>query len=253
MAGFSYANAVASSSKDTPHDGGGGSSIRTQASSSIAGQLQGRNDSQSSSTSIRQVATSSAFSQRAQGSPYMYPPEQYPAVIISLWLDDELQHYFSNLRSKYFPTSKNYLQGHISLFHALPSEELDFISNTVTELCKNTSVFPVHCDRPRPPRNSSVVAISLKAVPLVSLRQDLLGTFSKNLEMIDQDLHRKFWPHATLVNKVTNEEAIRVWEEVRTIPEEEQVRKGTAKGLDMWFYRGGPWEHIRRVSFSKNK
>lgn len=67
--------------------------------------------------------------------------------------------------------------------------------------------------------------------------------------MTDQDKNPKFWAHATVVNKVGPEEAQAVFDHLQRTKEAEKVDGGQALGLDLWYYRGGPWEHIRRFDF----
>lgn len=180
-----------------------------------------------------------------------YPPDNFPPVIISAWLDDSIQDHFSGLRTKYFPQSRNYLQGHITLFHALPSENLDFILQTVNSNCSTTSPFEVFCE-PYKLTTNSAVFIPLKAKQLISIRSNLRGAFMKSFNMTNQDVRPQFKPHATVANKVTKEEAQDIFNELKALSKEEKVTHGRALGLDVWFYRGGPWEHIRRIPFDES-
>lgn len=183
--------------------------------------------------------------------PSRYPPEFFPPLIVSLWLDDPLQAHISDLRAKHFPSERSYLQGHITLFHALQSVYLDDIMKTINSLCADTPEFEISCEPYELSKNAAVF-IPLNAQPLISVRTKLLGTFRKAFNMTNQDVRPDFWPHATVVNKVTREEAEKIFNELKSMPEEDRITHGRAKGLDVWFYRGGPWEHLHRIPFGKS-
>ena len=243
MTGISYARAVANGKDD-----GGGSN-----SQPAAEQRQPRSPRKEKIAAHFQEALDSgkSGSVNREDLPVSYPPENFPPIIISAWLEDDLQTHFSELRAKYFPTTRNYLQGHITLFHALPSEYLEVIMKTVNSVCSDSQEFEVFCD-PYTLTSNSLVMIPLKAPKLVSVRKNLLGALKKEFTMSRQDINPNFKPHATVVNKVTVEEAKRIFEEVKSLPKDANVSHGRAKGLDVWFYRGGPWEHLHRIPFGKS-
>lgn len=169
-------------------------------------------------------------------------------VIVSLALNKELQNELSELRTKYFPPERNYLPGHITLFHALPSENLDFLKRTLTFRCQEQVPFPVSFAKPRLTNNAAVL-IPLKANKLQDLRRNLLLDYEEHLELTEQDARRNYAPHLTVVNKVNRQEAQRVYDELSSIQNQQQPLQGQAVGLDFWYYKGGPWEYIDSVSF----
>ncbi|CAD6582047.1 MAG: hypothetical protein CYPHOPRED_001819 [Cyphobasidiales sp. Tagirdzhanova-0007] len=183
-------------------------------------------------------------------------PEMKQPLILSLALDEKLHSHLTSLRTKYFPSARNHLQGHITLFHALPATYLSDLLDTLTSLTHAMQPFNVHVKPPvlRGGKEKKAVFVPLQAAKLRALRSDLLRTFSKDLKMplTDQDRNPTFWPHATIVNKVTAEEAENVFEELNASGEVSQRSGGEAEGLDLWWYRGGPWEHIRTFHFGPN-
>lgn len=245
MTGFSYARAAAKPVSAADSKGGSGSDTAKKA----ANITRRNNIGLHAEAALRDEGNNILI--RREDLPFSYPPEYCPPVIVSLWLDDPLQTHLSELRAKYFPSERNYLQGHITLFHALPSTHLDIITKTINSVCSDTAEFEVFCEPYRLSKNAAVF-IPLKAQRLVSVRTNLLGTFRGSFNMTDQDVKPTFWPHATVVNKVTTEEAERVFNEVKAMSKEARVTHGRAKGLDVWFYRGGPWEHLHRIPFGKS-
>jgi hypothetical protein len=122
---------------------------------------------------------------------------------------------------------------------------------TITSTCAHTKAFEVFCE-PYTLSKNAAVFIPLKANQLISVRKNLLGAFKRDFHMTDQDVNPNYWPHATVVNKVKKDEAEKIFEEVKSIPQEPHMTHGRAKGLDVWFYRGGPWEHIHRIPFDES-
>lgn len=176
-----------------------------------------------------------------------------PPLIISVLLDDALHKHLTGLRTKYFPSHRNYLAAHVTYFHALPSSHLDAISSKLQELADSKPAFPVKLGEPvlRGSDTKKAVFLPLFAKDLVSLRTTLLDQFQNELHMplTDQDKQQKFWPHATVVNKVPPEKAEQVFEELKQTGEAGEVNKGQVQGIELWYYEGGPWEHIQTFRF----
>lgn len=181
-------------------------------------------------------------------------PEEHPPLIISLVLDQDTESFITQLRDRFFPKSRNYLQGHITLFHALPSKapHMANIKNRLEELCGSTVAFKVGLRSPTLSRNSKAVFVPLSAKPLYDIHSTLLASFKRDLklDLTDQDASPKFWPHVTVINKVDEQEAVDTLEKLQEEKIVEKQTAGNATGLDLWWYRGGPWEHIRRFEFS---
>jgi 2'-5' RNA ligase len=184
----------------------------------------------------------------------MRDSEEHPPIIISLVLDEGTQEFITRLRGRYFPKSRNHLQGHITLFHALPSKapHMSDIKKRLEQLCASTHAFRVGLRPPSLSRNSRAVFVPLSARPLYDVHSSLLDAFKHDLKLhlTDQDANPKFWPHATVINKVDEQDALDAFESLQEERQVESQPAGKAIGLDMWWYRGGPWEHIRRFDFT---
>jgi len=99
------------------------------------------------------------------------------------------------------------------------------------------------------PRSKAVFApLATKGNRVQAIREKLLDELIKltNNGLTDQDNDRKWWPHATVVNKTPPEEASSIFDHLMETKEAEKVSGGKALGLDLWYYKRGPWEHIQR-------
>lgn len=87
------------------------------------------------------------------------------------------------------------------------------------------------------------VAFRVQSPELERLRNDVRtgvgGEFSR------QD-SRPWKPHVTIQNKATPEDSRRLH---RQLDGEFAVRVGTATGLLVWEYLGGPWTLVKRIGF----
>ncbi len=91
------------------------------------------------------------------------------------------------------------------------------------------------------------MAIEVKSRALLDLRKRLASEWAHWLEAQDKG---GFRPHVTIQNKVRAAEALRTLE---IIASQWQPLAGKADGLQLWRYRGGPWESAREFLFGKNE
>jgi len=162
-------------------------------------------------------------------------------LIVTLLLDDAAQQRFDRLRAAHFPPERNWLQAHVTLFHALPGERLPAIRDEVARAAA------------RPPFDVAVtgvrflgrgVALDLAAPELTALRSSLAAAFDPDLTAQDRQWSR---PHVTVQNKVAPDVARTLHAELTAAFVRETVR---ARGLGLWHYRGGPWEPEAEFAFS---
>ncbi|MBJ7451959.1 MAG: 2'-5' RNA ligase family protein, partial [Blastococcus sp.] len=57
----------------------------------------------------------------------MTEPSVTEPLIVTLLLDDAAQGRFDRLRDQHFPSERNFLAAHVTLFHALPGEQFDAV------------------------------------------------------------------------------------------------------------------------------
>ncbi len=63
--------------------------------------------------------------------------------ILTLNLEDALAKTLDAPRKEHFPKERNYLSAHVTLFHALPSEQEPALRRDLADLCAETPPFEV--------------------------------------------------------------------------------------------------------------
>ncbi|HEY0785491.1 MAG TPA: 2'-5' RNA ligase family protein [Acidobacteriaceae bacterium] len=163
----------------------------------------------------------------------MAPPDA-PPLILTLALDPDAQADFDQQRRRHFPPARNHIPAHITLFHALPGDQLASIRSTLDALAQSTEGFPLTVAGLQPLGRGVAYAFH-PARPLLTLHAHLAQAWHPWLTRQDQQPLR---PHVVIQNKVSAPQAqallgrlspgFRPW----TI---------TATGLLLWRYLGGPW------------
>lgn len=151
-------------------------------------------------------------------------------MILTLRIDEANQAYFNELRRRYFPSERNYLDAHLTLFHNISG--FDGIFQQPGFRMETTGVFSI----------GNGVAYRIESPDLLRLREKL----AKKLELIPQD-RQAFRPHITIQNKVNPEVAKITLMELSAVFEPFAIK---ATGLDLWHYLGGPWAHEQFYPFS---
>jgi 2'-5' RNA ligase len=156
--------------------------------------------------------------------------------ILSLLLDDVSFTYLNGLRQQHFPAERNHLAAHVTLFHALPGDPASeaTIRETLAPVCAETEPFAMELPGLRSLGRG--VAVEVRSAPLIHLRNRLAAEFETWLTPQDR---QKFQPHVTIQNKVTPEAARNLLERLSN-DWKPLVCQG--QGLQLWRYRGGPWE-----------
>ena len=159
--------------------------------------------------------------------------------VLTLRLDPESQARFDRLRQKYFPPERNLIAAHVTLFHTLPNAA--WAVERLAEIAENQPPFSVAVTGVR--SLGKGVAYRLASPALLHLHGDLARAFQS--ELTPQDTQR-FQPHVVVQNKVTPAaaRALLVTLEAQFAPWTVQAR-----GLDLWHYLGGPWEHAQTFLF----
>jgi len=164
---------------------------------------------------------------------------ELPTFVATARLDDEASRILDRLRKAYFPPHRNFLEAHVTLFHKLSAESVAVLEGAAAESAPRA--FEASLSGPFSLGRG--VAIRVESEPLVALRRRLATLLLPDLSAQDRQPYR---PHVTIQNKVTPEEAGRCLAEVRQawLPMVARV-----EAIDLWEYRGGPWEHHAGLSF----
>ena len=163
--------------------------------------------------------------------------------ILTLTLDKALAHTLNQLREAHFPKERNFLAAHVTLFHALPSSQETTLRRDLEEVCAETLKFSVVL--PELKHWGKGVFAVLEAPPLLTLRTALAGRWQNDLTPQDRQGYR---PHVTLQNKVSKAEALGLYHALSPMW---QPLSGTALGLTLWRYAGGPWEFAGSFEFAR--
>jgi len=149
--------------------------------------------------------------------------------------------YLEQQRAMHYPPERNRVPIHITMFHQLPGEELPRIAEQAAGICRNRAAFSVNVTGLR--NLGRGVAFLVQSAELLLFHAELSRIW--NAHLIPQDRER-FQPHITIQNKATPAEARTLLASMQATFEPFQME---AAGMDFWYYRGGPWEHIRLIPF----
>ena len=143
-------------------------------------------------------------------------------------------------RRAHFPSERNILAAHLTLFHALPPSVESEVRRRLAEAA----------DRPTPRATlaslyslGSGVAYAIQSADLQNIRAHIAEAFSGCLTAQDAQGWR---PHVTIQNKVTSSAAreLLIAKQRHFVP-----RPLGLAGLALHRYLGGPWETVQRWRF----
>lgn len=166
-------------------------------------------------------------------------------LIVTAKMDADSFDFFNNLRQKHFPAERNFLAAHITLFHHLPGDKLDEIEDFLKVITSRQYEFPLNFSSVRFLGRGT--AIEIESAELISLRVKLANQWSEYLTEQDK---QKFKPHITVQNKTEPEKARLLFEEIK---KNWEINWGKAVGLQLWHYRGGPWQIANEFAFYKTE
>lgn len=158
-------------------------------------------------------------------------------LIVSAVLAEDAQRDLDEQRRRWFPRERRVVGAHVTLFHALPGDELAAVADALREVTDRPAPT-VRVDEPflLGGGRSGGVGYRLRSRALEQVREEVAGRFRGVLT--DQDA-RRWRPHVTVQNKVDAEQARRTLAEVEAAHAPYDT---TAVTLALWHYRGGPWE-----------
>ncbi len=71
-------------------------------------------------------------------------------LILTLQLDERSFAFFDEQRRRYFPKERNFIPAHLTLFHALPGEQLAAIQHDIEAVISGQQPFIVRTHRAAP-------------------------------------------------------------------------------------------------------
>lgn len=165
--------------------------------------------------------------------------------ILTALMPKDMHAWATALRTAHFPPERNYLEAHVTLFHALPAHCRDEIVETLARVAGDTA--PVEARLVGLMSLGGGSALKLESPAMLSLREAIADRFHGMLTAQDQHRPRL---HVTIQNKVTSKEAKALQAELDGAIEE---RAFAFRGLSLFRYRGGPWEPVREFAFRGRK
>lgn len=161
-------------------------------------------------------------------------------LILTAKFDEASQARLDRLREQYFPSERNMIPAHLSLFNQLPPRMTGLISD-LEEACDGQGRIQGRFDGLR--FLGKGVAYTLRAPQLLSFRADLAQRWERWLA--PQDL-QKLSPHVTVQNKVHPQTAKALHAHLASTFEPMET---VIEGVSLWRYLGGPWEIVRDLYF----
>jgi 2'-5' RNA ligase len=163
-------------------------------------------------------------------------------LILTLALDERSFTFFDEQRRRHFPPARNFIPAHLTLFHHLPGAHLEKIQDRIETETRERRSFPLDVMGLRSLGRG--VAYALQADELGDLRRNLATEWSHWLTPQDRQKHQ---PHVTVQNNVEPKNAREL---LTTLSETFAPFQAQGIGLDLWWYRGGPWEKVREFPFA---
>ncbi len=159
--------------------------------------------------------------------------------VLTLRLDEPTQARFDRLRTVHFPPERNLIAAHLTLFHTLPEEA--WVRTHLLKAAEATPRFPLAVTGLRSLGRG--VAYTLTSPELMDLHRRLAQAFAEVLSPQDR---QPFQPHIVVQNKATPDAARALLANLRATFTPSPAE---AIGLDLWRYRGGPWEYRETFLF----
>ena len=162
-------------------------------------------------------------------------------LILTARMPSELHRRFTDLRTEHFPPERNYLEAHVTLFHAIPGQCEAEACGYLARLASEVAPLPGAVEGLMSLGGGT--AIKLSSVSLLNLRDEIADHFHGLLTAQDQHRPRL---HVTIQNKVTSKEAKALQARLAGTIMHQQFN---FPGLHLYRYKGGPWDLVRQFVF----
>lgn len=162
-------------------------------------------------------------------------------IIVTALMEAEAAARFEAMRRAYFPPARNKTPAHLTLFHALPGARRAELEDELSERCWQAEPFTARASGLR--FLGAGVAVAVEAPALEGLRVGIAQSWADALTPQDR---QRFNPHVTIQNKVAPAHARQTFDALQAVFEPFDF---VIEGLELWFYRGGPWEAAGQFPF----
>lgn len=171
----------------------------------------------------------------------MTPGGSTAPLIVTALMPKDLAAWATALRRAHFPPGRNYLDAHVTLFHALPPQCESEVQGLLSTVAGELAPVDATLDRVMPLGRGTAFAI--ESTGMLRLRRRIADHFHGMLTAQDQHRPRL---HVTVQNKVSAVDARVLQAEFAT---SFAPRCFVFRGLGLYRYRGGPWEAVREFAF----
>ena len=168
--------------------------------------------------------------------------ETAPLIVTGL-LPHDLHRWASALRRSHFPPERNFLDAHVTLFHALPGPYKRQVAAALA--IEGAGSAPVAAKLTGIMSLGRGTALRIESAALLALRARLAGRFHGL--MTAQDSHPPRL-HITVQNKVSPDAAKALQRQLADLV---RPRGFAFRGLGLYRYLGGPWELVREYPFRR--
>ncbi len=148
---------------------------------------------------------------------------------------------FNLLRAEHFPADRNFLLAHLTMFHRLPGEYEAQIRSDLAQVSGQTPRIDAEVSGLR--HLGAGVAFSISSPELQAVRGELRARFVAWLGSQDMQPWR---PHVTIQNKASRAAADALHARLSAGFQSYSI---AITGLQLWAYRGGPWDHLVDMPF----
>lgn len=164
-------------------------------------------------------------------------------LIVTAELPAELQAQANALRQAYFPPERNYLDAHVTLFHAIPAHCEDELRQVLKTIAGEYA--PVQARLLGIMSLGGGTALKLQSPDMLALRARIAERFHGMLTGQDQHTPRL---HVTVQNKVSSKEA----KALQAVLAPQIMAQDIAfRGFSLFRYLGGPWEPLGNWRFRR--
>ena len=162
-------------------------------------------------------------------------------LIVTALLPKDMHGWATALRTAYFPPERNYLEAHVTLFHAIPGQCEGEAARLLARLASETAPVPGALEGIMSLGRGT--ALKLSSPGMLVLRDRIADHFHGLLT--SQDQHRPRL-HVTIQNKVTPTEAKALQAELGP---QIEPRGFAFRGLALFRYMDGPWDRVGDYAF----
>jgi len=162
-------------------------------------------------------------------------------LILTLGFDEPSFRRFDTDRRRHFPSERNMIPAHLTLFHKLPADQLERIEGDLREVAGDTGAMRLSVSGLRFLGYGS--AYVLRSPMLDRMRAELARRW---IDWLTPQDAQRFQPHVTIQNKAPAAQAKALFAELEDAFEPFEVE---GVSLRLWYYRGGPWEAAGEFPF----